>query len=61
MGFQGLAAGVAHMHEQGIVDQDLHAGNVLYSADGQTLVKADLGRTACIQVDGRPNKLKRWM
>ena len=61
VGFQGLAAGVAHMHDLGIVDQDLHAGNVLYSADGQTLVKADLGSAAYALIDGQPNKLKRCM
>ena len=43
MGFQALAAGMAAIHSKGLVDQDVHAGNVLLSSDGCTWVKADLG------------------
>ena len=57
VGFQGLAAGISYMHSRGLVDQDLHAGNVLQSADGQSLVKADLGNAAWAEVNGQPNKL----
>ncbi|KAL0051798.1 hypothetical protein WJX82_002306 [Trebouxia sp. C0006] len=59
VGFQGLAAGMAHMHSKGVVDQDFHAGNVLLSQDGQTLVKTDLGSAAWTETDGQPTFLDR--
>ena len=61
VGFQGRAAGLAHMHSKGLVDQDLHSGNVLQSLDGCTSVKADLGSAVWVEVDGQPNKLQYCM
>ena len=39
VGFQGLASALAHMHDRGLVDQDLSAGNVLLTLDGSAFVK----------------------
>ena len=61
VGFQGLAAGLAHMHAKGIVDQDIHAANVLCSLDNGTWVKADLGSAVWAQQDGKPSKLDHPM
>ncbi len=61
MGFQGLAAGVAHMHSKGVVDQDLHAGNVLLSQDGQSLIKTDLGSAVWAETHGQPTFLRRCL
>ncbi|KAL0051754.1 hypothetical protein WJX82_001591 [Trebouxia sp. C0006] len=57
IGFQGLAAGMAHMHSKGVVNQNFHAGNVLLSQDGQTLIKTDLGKAAWTETDGQPTFL----
>ncbi|KAL3148099.1 Suppressor of Sensor Kinase (SLN1) [Trebouxia sp. C0009 RCD-2024] len=61
VGFQGLAAGVAYMHKKGLVDQDLHPGNILLSSDHSALVKADLGNAVPKEMEGRPNWLGRIM
>ena len=61
VGFQGLFAGVAHMHRQGLVDQDLHAGNILLSPDRSALIKADLGNAVPKEVEGCPNWQGRIM
>ncbi|KAL3140831.1 Suppressor of Sensor Kinase (SLN1) [Trebouxia sp. C0010 RCD-2024] len=61
VGFQGLFAGVAYMHKKGLVDQDLHPGNILLSSDQSALVKADLGSAEPKEVEGRPNWLGRIM
>lgn len=61
VGFQGLAAGISHMHAKGLVDQDLHTRNVLQSTDGQAFVKVDLGNAAWVEINGRPNKIKHCM
>jgi tRNA A-37 threonylcarbamoyl transferase component Bud32 len=50
---------MAHMHSKGVVDQDFHAGNVLLSQDGQTLIKTDLGSAAWTETDGQPTFLDR--
>ena len=50
---------MAHMHSKGVVDQDSHAGNVLLSQNGQTLVKTDLGSAAWTETDGQPTFLSR--
>ena len=55
VGFQGLAAGLAHIHSKGLVDQDLFPGNVLLKLDGSAWVKADLGNAASVELDGKPN------
>lgn len=59
IGFQGLAAGLSHIHSKGFVDQDLFPGNVLQTADGSACVKADFGNAAALMVNDRPNKI-RW-
>lgn len=46
VGFQGVFSGLRHMHENGIVDQDIHLNNLLQSLDGRAWVKADLGNAA---------------
>ncbi len=61
VGFHGLTAGIAHIHNKGLVDQDLHAGNVLLSGDGCSLVKADLGSAVWISTNGRPTVLECCM
>ena len=61
VGFHGVAAAVAHMHCQGIVDHDLHTGNILLNLGGTALVKADLGNAVHKEVDGRPNWLENIM
>ena len=61
MGFQGVAAGLAHIHRGGLVDQDLFAGNVMQTLDGSAWVKADLGNAVPLEVDGQPNKIHRSM
>ena len=61
VGFAGMFAGVAYMHSKGIVDQDLHPGNILLSLDASTLVKADLGAAVPAELDGRPTWLGRIM
>ena len=55
LGFCQLAAGLDIMHEQGIVHQDLHCGNVLLNADGLSWKLADLGSGARTMKDGEPN------
>ncbi len=57
VGLQGLSAGIAHMHANNIVDQDLHAGNVMESLDGSRWVKGDLGSAVYTSMNGVPNKL----
>ena len=57
VGLQGVAAGLAHIHRLGIVDQDLFAGNIMVKLDGSAWVKADLGNAALVTVDSHPNKL----
>ena len=52
VGFHGLAAGLAHIHSNGVVDQDFHAGNVMISLDGKACVKADLGSAHFQEEDG---------
>lgn len=54
---QGLAAGMAHMHAKGIVDQDLHAGNVLLSPDGRHRVKTALGSPMYAELHGQPTMI----
>lgn len=50
VGWQGIFAGLAHMHYKGIVDQDIHLGNLLVSLDSKRWVKVDLGNAAwCLQ------------
>ena len=61
VGFQGLCAGLAYMHKKGLVDQDLHPGNILISSDETALVKADLGSARPEEVEGRSNQLGRIM
>ena len=61
VGFHGVAAAVAHMHRKGIVDQDLHMGNILLNLGGTAMVKADLGNAVPKEVDGRPNWLDNIM
>ena len=46
VGWQGLAAGLAHMHSKGIADHDMHVGNLLLSADDSQWKKANLGNAA---------------
>lgn len=57
VGFQGVAAGLAHIHSRGMVDQDVQEGNVLETLDGKAWVKADLGNAALLQQDGCPTKV----
>ncbi len=47
------------MHSKGVVNQNFHAGNVLLSQDGQTLIKTDLGKAAWTETDGQPTFLDR--
>ena len=49
------------MHSKGVVDQDLHAGNVLLSRDGQSLVKTDLGSAVWAETDGQRTFLIRCL
>ena len=56
MGFQGLAAAMAHIHSKGLVDQDWNSGNVLLSLDGASFVKVDLGSAVEVQTAGQPTK-----
>jgi len=58
---QGLASGIAYMHHLNMVDQDLHAGNVLLSQDGQALIKTDLGSAVWSETDGQPTFLRRCL
>ncbi|KAL3148088.1 Serine/threonine-protein kinase stk11 [Trebouxia sp. C0009 RCD-2024] len=57
VGFHSVAAGLAHMHSKGLVDQDLHAGNVLQTLDGSGWVKADLGNAVPLELYGQPNRI----
>ena len=57
VGFHGVAAGLAHIHSKGFVDQDLFACNVLQTLDGSAWVKADLGSAEPHEVEGQPNKV----
>lgn len=61
VGFQGVAAGLAHIHSKGIVDQDVHAGNIMSSLDGKAWVKADLGSAVWLQEDGSPTRIHECM
>ena len=61
VGFQGLAAGLAHMHAKGMVDQAIHAANVLCSLDNATWVKADLGSAVWAPQDGKPSRVHHAM
>ena len=53
--FYQIASGLQAMHVKGIVDQDIHPGNLLCSQDGTTWKKADLGSSSRNRVDGKPN------
>ena len=57
VGLQGLAAGLAHIHSKGLVDQDLFSGNIMEELEGSAWVKADLGNAVLVEVDGQPNKV----
>lgn len=61
VGFHGLVAGIAHMHSKGLVDQDIHSGNIMRTLDGCSWVKADLGSAAWVEVNGQPNRLPHCM
>lgn len=50
VGWQGVFAGLHHMHAKGIVDQDIHLDNLLQSLDGKQWVKADLGNAAFCRI-----------
>ena len=55
MGFQGVAAGLGHIHSGGLMD--LFAGNVMQTLNGPAWVKADLGNAVPLELDGQPNKI----
>lgn len=61
VGFQGVAAGLAHIHGKGIVDQDVHAGNIMCTLDGKAWVKADLGSAVWLQENECPTKIPECM
>ena len=50
VGWHGLSGGIAHMHDQGIIDHDIHLNNLLLSACGKLWVKTDLGNAAWCMV-----------
>ena len=55
--FSRVAAGLEALHAKGIVDQDLHPGNILRSLDGTSWKKADLGNSARTRVNGKLNTI----
>ncbi len=60
VGWHGIFAGLLHMHCIGIVDQDIHLGNLLQSLDGKLWVKADLGNAVwCLEQtpEGAPTRV----
>ena len=61
MGFHSVAAGLAHIHSKGWVDQDLFAGNVMQTLDGSTWVKADLGNAEPVEEYGKPNQVDQCL
>ena len=61
VGFQGVAAGLAHIHSKGIVHQDIHSGNVLQSLDGCSWTVADLGSAVWAEVKDQPRRIAHCM
>ena len=43
------------MHSKGVVDQDIHLGNMLCTADERVWKKSDLGNCARTTLNGQPN------
>lgn len=57
-----MASALQWMHKKGLVHQDLHAGNVLQSRDGQQWKLVDFGIAAWShQPDGSPTQVPASM
>ena len=56
-----VASALQHIHSQQLVHQDLHAGNVLTTLDGQAWQVADFGAASWTHCQGTPVRLTTFM